>query len=143
MRCRKASLFFLRRLGVTNFVRAISPFNLARAQKSNSIQLYYNTSRTSSQEEFQIFFFRTFVRTEHMFFQIFIFVKFLLSFSVRVRAVKFFRLSNFQISCKRAVKKLRPGAANELQIFSFFKFPGAANFISCQILRRPRSFIKK
>ena len=65
---------------------------------------------------------------EHMFFQIFIFVKFLLSFSVRARAVKFFHLSNFQISCKRAVKKLRPGAANELQIFSFFKFPGAANF---------------
>ena len=66
------------------------------------------------------FLFRTFVRTEHMFFQIFIFVKFLLSFSVRARTVKFFHLSNFQTSCKRAVKKLRPRSCKRAANFFFF-----------------------
>lgn len=83
------------------------------------------------------FLFRTFVRTEHMFFQIFIFVKFLLSFSAHARAVKFFHLSNFQISCKRAVKKLRPGAANELQIFSFFQIPRSCKFYELSNFKAP------
>lgn len=123
--------FFLHWLGMTNFVRATSLFNLARAQKSNSIPLYYNTSHTSSQEKFQISFpnicaHRTYVLSNFYFCQIFV------VFSARARAVKFFHLSNFQISCKRATNELRKSCAQELQILK-----------ELQILRRPRSFIKK
>lgn len=135
MRCRKASLF-LRRLGVTNFVRATSPFNLARAQKSNSIPLYYNIGRASSQEKFQISFpnicaHRTYVLSNFYFCQIFI--VFFCACPGR-QIFSFVKFSNkLQTSCEKAAPRSCKRAAN----FFFFQILRSCKFYELSNFKAP------
>ena len=117
-------LFFLTsKLVVTNCPDILPGiiFVFVRAQKSNSIPLYYNTSRASSQENFQIFL-RTFVRTEHMFFY--------WNRTYVLYTVKFIGPAATEHTFVAAAKAAKSSCKNswQLQISILFNFLAAANY---------------
>lgn len=113
-------LFFLTsKLVVTNCPNILPGiiFVFVRAQKSNSIPLYYNTSRASSQENFQIFF-RTFVRTEHTFFLLGSNIRSFYCQTYRAAVVHRTYVRSSCKSCKKAAAKFMTAA--NFHIIQFF-----------------------